>query len=150
MYQNPNLFPPISNRESWIQTIQVFDDDTGDLITLIDGSGNAAFAVSLSIEASHRGGYYGISNDPYYDDCTGEPVIFATLAQGLPANNPGGYIAIVDTGTIAVQIPKSVMQTLYGRARTFDVFLTLDDTAADDGRQLLIGRLPVFYGGQGT
>jgi hypothetical protein len=34
--------------------------------------------------------------------------------------------------------------------RTYDVFLTIDPINEDDGRQLLIGRLPVFYGGRNT
>jgi len=45
-------------------------------------------------------------------------------------------------------IPKSVMQTL--RAQTYDVFLTIDPNNVDDGRQLLIGRLPVLFGGRNT
>ncbi len=150
MYNYPTLFPEISNRESWIQTIQLFDDDTGDLISLIDGSGNSSYAVTLEIRPKRQHGAYGYSGSPYYDDCTGEPIIYSQLAQGAPANNPGGYIAVVDTGTISIQIPKSVMQTLRGVTRTFDVFLTLDDSANDDGRQILIGTIPVAYGGQNT
>ncbi len=34
MYENPVLFPQISNRESWNQIVQIADDDTGDLIAL--------------------------------------------------------------------------------------------------------------------
>jgi hypothetical protein len=50
---------------------------------------------------------------------------------------------------IDIQIPKSVMKTLHGR-NSYDVYLTIEDTAGDDGRQLLIGRLPVFNGGMNT
>ena len=151
MYQNPVLFPQISNRESWVQTVQIYDDDTGDLITLVDGNGNAVYAVTLAIQPEQRGGYSGVSSNSSYYGCDyGEPVIYSTLAQGLPALNPGGYIALVDTGTISIQIPKSVMQTLRGGPRTWDVYLTIDDTANDDGRQILIGKLPVFYGGRNT
>jgi hypothetical protein len=151
MYQNPTLFPQISNRESWLQTCQIFDDDTGDLITLVDGSGNALFAVTLEIrrsrDGSGGGGYSGPS--PYYDDWSCEPVIYSTLAQGAPAIAAGNYIAIVDSGTISIQIPRSIMLTLH-QTGTYDVFLTVEDTAGDDSRQILIGRLPVFFGGRNT
>lgn len=149
MYQTPVFFPQISNRESWVPTIQIYDDDTGDLIALVDGNGNALYAITLEIRPPRRHGYNGVSPSPYYDSCDGEPIIYATLAQGASAANSGGYIAIPDTGTITIQIPKSVMQTLR-RTETYDVFLTLDDTANDDGRQILIGKLPVLWGGQNT
>ena len=135
-----------------MQTVQVFDDDTGDLITLVDGSGNAAYSVTLEIrpEKEYSHGYSGVAPTPYYDSCDGEPVIYSQLTQGMPAANPGGYISIVDTGTINIQIPKSIMQTLRHTARMFDVFLTLDDPINDDGRQILIGKLPVLFGGKST
>jgi hypothetical protein len=150
MYQTPVLFPEISNREAWLQIIQVYDDDTGDLITLVDGNGNASYSVTLEIRPPRRHGSYGsISGSPYYDCASGEPIIFSQLVQGASALNPGGYISIVDSGTINIQIPKSIMQTLR-RTETYDVFLTLDDPANDDGRQLLIGKLPVLFGGRAT
>lgn len=151
MYQNPTLFPQISNRESWVQTVVICDDETGDTITLIDGNGNALYAINLEIRWSGHGGGNGgnyPAGSPWYDEC-GEPVIFSTLAQGSAAVHAGNYLSIVDQGTINVQIPRSVMLTLR-RTGTYDVFLTLEDTAGDDSRQLLIGRLPVFGGGRGT
>jgi hypothetical protein len=57
-------------------------------------------------------------------------------------------LSIVDVGTIQIMVPKSVMQTL--QPRTYDVYLTIDPNGEDDGRQLLIGRLPVLYGGRNT
>lgn len=59
------------------------------------------------------------------------------------------YITIPDTGTIQVQIPYAVMQTLRS-AKTYDVYLRLEDVANADARQLLIGKLPVAFGGHGT
>ncbi len=150
MYENPTLFPQISNRESWVQTVQIFDDDTGDLITLTDNNDNALYAVTLEIRPSRsRGGFYGVPPTPYYDNGSGEPMIYSTLAQGSPAIKSGNYISIIDTGTINIQVPKSRMQTLR-RSGTWDVFMTIDDTANDDGRQILIGKLPVFFGGRNT
>jgi len=120
------------------------------LITLIDGNSNALFAVTLEIRPSRRrGGYNGPTASPYYDGCSGEPVIYAQLAQGANALTGGTYISIVDAGTIQIQVKKSVMQTLRG-GETYDVFLTIADTANDDARQILIGRLPVFVGGRNT
>lgn len=141
MYQNPVLFPEISNRESWLQIIQISDDDTGDLIALTDQNNNPLYALTLEISAAgrHHGGGYGTGPTPYYD-FDGEPVITGTLAN---------YITIVATGTIQIFIPKSVMTSLR-RTRTYDVFLTIDPNNADDGRQLLIGKLPVMFGGMNT
>lgn len=121
--------------------MQIYDDDTGDLITLTNIDGSPAYGVTLQILAARPrgGGYNGSYPAPYYDECYGEPMINATLSD---------YIFIVDNGTILIQIPKSIMQML--RAQTYDVFLTLDDVPNDDGRQLLIGKLPVFFGGVGT
>lgn len=138
MYEYPVIFPAISNRESWVQTIQIVDDQTGDLITLTDDSGNPLYAIYLEISPPrHRGGYSGIAS-PWYDDC-GDPLIFATLSN---------YLTIVDTGTIQVQIPYTIMQTLR-RSETYDVFMRLEDVANSDARQLLIGKLPVHFGGRG-
>src|SRR5690349_3313404 len=117
MYENPVLFPQISNRESWNQIIQLADDDTGDLITLTDNNNNPLYDITLEISAamprSGCGGYG--SPSPFYDwDCG--PTISASLAD---------YIFIVDTGTILIKLPKAKIETL--RARTYDVFLTIYD-----------------------
>lgn len=140
MYENPVYFPQISNRESWNQIIQIADDDTGSLIALTDGNGNPLYAITLEISRAgppRSYGGYGVPF-PYYDlDCA--PIITASLAN---------YISIVDTGTIQIAIPKSVVTTL--SPQTYDVFLTIDPNGADDGRQLLIGKVPVLYGGRNT
>jgi hypothetical protein len=139
MYQNPTLFPAVSNRETWLQIVQIADDETGDLISLTDSSGNPLYQVYLEISPPRNNrGYYGAVPSPYYDEC-GEPIIFASLAN---------YLSIVDTGTIQIQIPFTIMQTLRG-GRTYDVFLRLEDVVDNDARQLLIGKLPVAFGGRG-
>lgn len=141
MYTNPVLFPQISNRESWIQIIQIADDDTGQLIALTDTNGNPLYSITLEISRPNipggDSGYGG--NSLFYDWLSPDPIISATLAN---------YIAIVDVGTIQVAVPKSVMSGL--RGRTYDVFMTIDPINADDGRQLFIGRLPVLFGGKNT
>lgn len=139
MYQNPTLFPAISNRESWLQTVVIADDDTGDLITLTDTNNNPLYGVNLEIIAAEpRQHFTGYGPTPYYDDLC-EPVITGSLAN---------YLSITGLGTIQIMVPKSVMQTL--RAQTYDVYLTIVPNGEDDGRQLLIGRLPVLYGGRNT
>ena len=50
---------------------------------------------------------------------------------------------------IQIQIPYTIMQTLRG-GRTYDVYLRLEDVAGNDARQLLIGKLPVQFGGHGV
>lgn len=144
MYQYPVLFPAISNRETWFQIVQICDDQTGDLIALTDSNNNPLYAIYCEISPPRRGGYgagcdgYYNSNG-YYSGVEGEPIIFASLAD---------YITIPDTGTIQIQIPYTVMQTLNGN-RTFNVYLRIEDTANNDARQLLIGKLPVAFGGHG-
>lgn len=140
MYDYPVLFPAISNRETWLQIIQICDDQTGDPIVLTDSNNNPLYAIYCEISPPRRHG--GGPNYPYntawYDDC-GEPLILASLSN---------YITIPDIGTIQVQIPYTVMQTLRG-GRTYDVFLRLEDVANADARQILIGKLPVVFGGRG-
>lgn len=132
-----------------MQCVQIYDDDTGDLIDLLDDDGNAAFAIALEIEPSHRHGYSGPPGPSPYYDWASEAVLHAYLAQGSAPQSAGNWLSIVDDGTINIQIPKSRMETLR-RTGTYDVFLRIDDTANDDGRQILIGRLPVFAGGRGA
>jgi hypothetical protein len=141
MYEMPVLFPPISNRETWLQTVQIVDDETGDLILLTDGSGNPLYAVYCEISRPKHGDSYGYPygySASWYDEC-GEPIIYASLAD---------YITLPDIGTIQIQIPYTVMQTLRGR-RTYNVYLRLEDVANADARQILIGKLPISYGGLG-
>lgn len=137
MFSNPTLFPQISNRESWIQIVQLADDDTGDLITLTDSNNNPLYGINLEI--SPAGDHGPSMGSPYYDDgCA--PIISGSLAN---------YVSIVDTGTIEIVVPKSVMQSLRG-PRTYNVYVTIIPNGEDDGRQILIGRLPVVYGGRNT
>lgn len=144
MYEYPVLFPAISNRETWLQIIQICDDQTGDPIVLTDGSGNPLYAIYCEISPPRDGGFGGGRGDGYsssnaYYGVEGEPIIFASLAN---------YITIPDIGTIQVQIPYTVMQKLRGN-RTFNVYLRLEDVANADARQILIGKLPVAHGGRG-
>lgn len=139
MYAQPVLFPAVSNRETWLQTVQIADDETGDLIALTDDNGVPLYAVYLDIMPERRLGSYGSDYSSFYDDCGG-----ASISASL-----NDYLSIPDTGTIQIQVPYTVMATLHG-GRTYDVFLRLEDAANSDARQLLIGRLPVAFGGRRT
>ena len=142
MYDYPVLFPQASNRETWLQTVQICDDDTGDPITLTDTNNNPLYQLYLEIRQPRRWGGDQADNYGYafsYYDSSGEPIIQASLAD---------YISIVDVGLIQIKIPFTVMQTLRG-TRTYDVYLRLEDSANSDARQLLIGRLPLAFGGWG-
>jgi hypothetical protein len=141
MYEQPVLFPSISNRETWLQIVQICDDQTGDPIELTDSNGNPLYQIYCEISPPRGGGGGGFGASyaySWYDDC-GEPLICASLAN---------YITIPDVGTIQVQIPYTVMQCLRGH-RTYSVYLRLEDVANADARQILIGRLPVAFGGIG-
>ena len=141
MYDYPVLFPVSSNRATWLQTVQICDDDTGDLISLTDAYNNPIYQIYLEISPprGHGEGHgYGPYSNPYYGN-EGEPLIYATLAD---------YIAIIGTGTIQIQIPYTIMQKMRG-GRTYDVYLRLEDAANDDARQLFIGKLPLAFGGRG-
>jgi hypothetical protein len=112
------------------------------LISLTDQNGAALYQLYLEISPPrhHHGcdGGYGPYSSPYYG-IEGEPLIFASLAD---------YISIIGNGTIQIQIPYTVMQKMHG-GRTYDVYLRLEDAANDDARQLLIGKLPIAFGGRG-
>jgi hypothetical protein len=138
MYDNPVLFPAISNRETWLQTILIADDQTGDPISLTDTNNNPLYQVYVQISPPRRNDYYSTyTSGPYYGGF--DPMILASLAD---------YITLPDVGVIKIQIPYTIIQTLHGN-RTYDVFLRIEDTVNNDARQLLIGKLPVSYGGEG-
>jgi hypothetical protein len=146
MYNYPVLFPVISNRETWFQIIQIVDDQTGDSIALTDSNNNPLYGIFLEIsppEDGHGGfgnfpvGYHG--SNAFSTGFGSDPVIFASLEN---------FITIPDVGTIQVQIPFSVMHKLRG-TRTYNVYLRIVDFTNDDARQILIGKLPVAFGGRG-
>lgn len=153
MYQNPTLFPQVSNRESWRQVIQISDDDTGEPIQLLNTDDDTLlYTLTLEIQraspAPHDMGYWlGGTTPPFYDDCD-SPVITQTVLAGAANPSAVSPLSIVDIGTIQIFLPKATFQTL--RGRSYDVYMTVYDADIDDGRQLFIGRIPVVYGGRAT
>jgi hypothetical protein len=143
MYEYPVLFPAISNQETWLQIIQICDDQTGDPIALTDSSGTPLYQIYCEIAPPRdgRGGCSGGYGEfGWYGGGFGDGRIHASLAD---------YITIPDVGTIQIQIPYKIMETLRGATRTYDVYLRLVDEPNGDARQLLIGKLPVAYAGHG-
>jgi hypothetical protein len=139
------------------------------LVALTDSNGVPLCQIYLEISPPrhHGGGHgYGPYSSPYYGN-EGEPLIFGSLAD---------YISIIDVGTIQINIPYTVMQKMRG-SMTYDVYLRLEslqsgidvngDFSSDfsgdfnvvqssvssnqpDARQLLIGKLPIAFGGRGV
>lgn len=128
---NPLLFPAITNRESWTQTMSINDADTGDPVDLS--------AVTFQLEVrrfrhGHGGGGYGTSYSAVGEyDGGGGPVITASLGDG---------ITVIDLGVFQVYLPESKIRSL--PPDTYSVACTISD--GDDTRQLFLGRLPVLAG----
>lgn len=145
MYQNPVLFPQISTRETWLQTVQIADDDTGDLIALTDGAagaGNPVVAIAVEMQrAAPMPAALNFGSGIYYDGpYDSAPILSASIGNG---------VTIVDTGVFQIRFTKTQMQTL--TPGTYDLFCTVASVSdLDDCRQLFLGRLPVFYGGRNT
>ena len=145
MYDNPIVFRPVTNREAWHQIIQIADDETGDLISLTDANGNPLFGIYLEISPScYRGSY---SQSPTSSDTSSD--YSSDFGATIITSSYSGYVSIIGTGTIEIQVPYSIMQSLCG-GRTYDVYMRLVDAVNDDARQLFVGKLPVAHGGRRT
>ncbi len=134
---NPVLFPQVSNRESWPQTVQLRDADTGELIALTDDDDDPLYSIALEIIPANRTRYSDGYSQRYEGDYS--PTLSASLGNG---------IEIVGIGTIDINLTKPQMQTL--RAATYDVYLVRTTLDGLEARQILIGRLPVLFGGRNT
>lgn len=144
MFQNPVIFPAVSTRQRWTQILGIYDDDTGDPLTLTDDDDEALYTFTLEIIEQQRVPY---GNDSGY----GAPATLGQYAGPNPVitKTLGDGIEITDTGTIEIVVDKPDLQTLI--PGTYDVFLTIADASdTDDCQQVLIGRLPVLYGGRNT
>lgn len=145
MYQNPTLFPQITTRETWLQVVKLTDEDTGEAIALTDGAagaGNPVVTIKVELQrAEPRPAALNFGSGVYYDGpYDAEPILSASIGSG---------VTIIDTGVFQIRFTKTQMQTL--TPGTYDVFMTIADvTDADDSRQIMLGRLPVLYGGRNT
>ncbi|HEX2653568.1 MAG TPA: hypothetical protein VHN11_07955 [Xanthobacteraceae bacterium] len=91
------ILDPVSNREDWVQLIEVMDEDTGESI---DISG-----ASIVVEV----------RDPISDRI----VISATTANGA--------IGIIDTGAFQISIGKSLLRCLPAKNYEIGATITIND-----------------------
>ena|ERR1017187_5874913 len=130
MYQNPSLFPAITNRESWSPQFTLYDDETGDLLDLT----NLTFQLEVrnlrrrDYDASGYGPSYGYGTADYQT-----PILTASLGNGITVTGPG---------TFEVFFSETQMSTL--SPDTYSVACTVND--GTNVRQLFLGRLPVLDG----
>lgn len=125
MYQYPVQFPQVTNREDWLQTIAIFDDDTGQPV-LMDGTsvpGGQAFtsaswivtdgAIVTASNTSITIPVYPIGNQLSALSLTvglnlgilsGDPITIKDAVSGL--NTMMGYVISYNalTGALVVQI----------------------------------------------
>jgi hypothetical protein len=129
MYINPVLLPQVSNREDFLLTLSLYDDDANEPIDLTGWT----FQFEIRRPGAQRfDGGYG-----WYADM-GAVDVSPTLAASL-----GSGITVLDTGLLQILIPEARMKTLC--PATYLACLTATDGV--NTRQLFIGRLPVLYGG---
>lgn len=128
---NPVLFPQVTNRESWTQLIGLNDADTGDAIDL----STLTFVLEVRRTINPRSGYGGYGNSYDYGSYNDYgPVISLALGNG---------IAVVALGVLQIDITLAQMRSL--SPDVYSVGMTVSD--ADSTRQIMLGRLPVLFGG---
>jgi hypothetical protein len=127
MYVQPVLFPQFSNREDFLSTISIFDDDTGSPInlsgitlapgnpngltaaawTVKDGNIATASATSITIPPYPVGNQLSalaLTVAPGLGILPGDPVVITDTATGL--NSMAGYVIsyAIATGALVCQI----------------------------------------------
>lgn len=133
MYQNPTLFPAVTNRENWTLDVTLSDDDTGDAFDLTGAT--ITLEVRRATEsAGYGGGYGGYGRSEWDGGCYGSPRLTASIGSG---------ITVTGTGVFRVDFTPTQMRSL--SPGTYDVGCVI--TRSGDARQLFLGRLPVLFGG---
>jgi hypothetical protein len=137
VYQNPVLFPQLTNRESWTLPVQINDEDTDDPIALADDEGNPLVSIQFEVR---RTGHHHVSSgygSSFYDWGVGNegPALKASIGNG---------ITLLDTGVFQVYFSETQMRCL--RRGTYEVGCTLASLDGVDVRQLFRGRLPILDG----
>lgn len=132
------LFPPVSTRETFIQTVSLNDEDTGDVIALVDDDDDPV--VTIKVELQLAGPRPLGPRYPYYDDPLTTPELSASIGSG---------ITIMDDNTFEIRFTKTQMASLM--PGTYDLYCTIADADNPDNcRTLILGRVPVLYGGRNT
>lgn len=102
MFQNPTLFPQVTNRESWSPIISLFDDDTGEPINLTYTTGTGAFSSWVVAVSSTLQGTTLFSTNSASSLLIGTGVLNAVVGTAL-AIIPGQFVAFTAlTGTASM------------------------------------------------
>lgn len=130
----------MTNRESWTLTVSIFDDDTGDPISLTDDSDNPVVSIQFEVRRPRPVGGRGYAEgygSAYYDfGSYGEgPILTAAIGNG---------ISLLDVGVFQVYFSETQMRALY--PLTWNVGCTLASLDGVDTRQVFRAKLPILDG----
>lgn len=99
MYQNPTLFPQVTNRESWSPIITLFDDDTGDPLNLTYTTGTGTLnSWQVDVAATLQGAVV-LSTSSSSTLTIGNGTFAAALPTGL-AISAGQYVTFTALGAV--------------------------------------------------
>lgn len=122
-------FPETSNAADWIGTVQLNDDDTGDLIDL-----TGCTVTFMVVPQTARGSGTGGGGWPNVYGNFGTPVLTASTANGK--------ITLPSTGIIQWTFRASEMAGL--QAGFYEAGLRIEKSP--DTTQILIGQVPIING----
>jgi hypothetical protein len=119
----------VSNRASWIDVIELRDQETNELIDFSTAQEIVVQVVSVIYDNYFRFGYgYGVGG------YVGAPIITASLSNG--------QIVIISTGIFQFTFPRAMMNTLTGGDYNVGITIVKDDITTE----LFIGQVPVREG----
>lgn len=123
-------FPEVSNAADWIGTVQLNDEDTGDLIDLT-GWTITLMVVPQTTRGSGTGGQSGWPN-----------INYQTNTAVLTASTTNGKITVPSTGIIQWTFRASELETI--PAGFYEVGLRMVNSP--DTTQIILGNLPIVNG----
>jgi hypothetical protein len=140
MYQNPVLFPQVTNREDFTQTVSLFDDDTGELLDLVrwtlagpgDFAGNA-WTVTIGNVVTASVSAITIKDYPFGDEMLALPLVVGvglaidagspvTISDPTGLNTVTGYVTSYapSTGAMVCQIGIAFQFEIRGHSHNWD------------------------------
>ena len=120
----------VSNRASWIDCVELRDNETDELLDFTDAQEIVVQVVAVNYDNYFRFGDYGLGVGGY----VGAAIITATLS--------GGTIVIISPGIFQFTFPRSIMNTLIGGDYNVGMTLVKDEETID----LFIGQVAVRDG----